>query len=289
MSTTASLFTLPSSRVLSYALTRAISDSDAPVVLLSNSLCTPFPTWDAVVNKLTASGLSVLRYDPPGHGGSTVPADLSSTTFDDLAEDVHALLRHLGIDRLHAWIGVSLGAATGIVFAAKYPGTVRKLVACDTISCSPANAGIDDVFGPRVAAVRQAGKMDGIIDGTLDRWLGRAWMDAHPDETSRIRELMLSTTIDGFETCCAALRSDTFDLRLKTEAAGQGVEEALFIVGEKDANLPEAMKELRDGVEKGLKTKNASARVDFHVVPNAGHVCYIDGFDDFVATVTMFL
>ncbi|XXH00974.1 hypothetical protein Hte_007325 [Hypoxylon texense] len=289
MSTTASLLSLPSSRVLSYALTPAPSNPNAPVVLLSNSLCTPFATWDLVVSKLTTRGLSVLRYDPPGHGASTTPADLSSTTFDSLAEDVRALLSHLSIEGLHAWIGVSLGAATGIVFAAKYPHVIRRLVVCDTISCSPVNAGIDDVFGPRVAAVRKIGKMDGVIDGTLERWLGRAWLDAHPDETSRLRQLMLTTTIDGFETCCAALRSTTFDLRPKTEEAGQGVDEALFIVGEKDANLPEAMQELREGVERGLKKKDPNATVGFHIIKNAGHVCYIDGFDQFVATITQFL
>lgn len=182
-----------------------------------------------------------------------------------------------------------MGAATGIVFAANYPRVVQRLIVCDTISCSPVNAGIDDIFGPRVAAAREIGKMDGIIDGTLERWLGRVWIDAHPDETSRLRQLMLTTTIDGFETCCAALRSSTFDLRQKTEEAGFGVDEALFIVGEKDANLPEAMQELREGVERGLKKKNASATVDFHIIKNAGHVCYIDGFDDFIATVTQFL
>ncbi|KAI1764616.1 zearalenone lactonase [Hypoxylon sp. FL1150] len=289
MSTTASSLSLPSSRKLSYALTRALSDPNAPVVLLSNALCTPYPSWDAVVNQLTSGGFSVLRYDAPGHGGSSIPKDLSSTTFDSLAEDVRTLLSHLSIERLHAWIGVSMGASTGIVFAAKYPGTMRKLVVCDTISCSPANAGADDVFGPRVKAAREVGKMDGIVDGTLERWLGRAWMDAHADETGRLREMMLTTTIDGFETCCAALRSSTFDLRRNTEAAGEGVEDALFIVGEKDANLPETMKELRDGVEKGLKKKNASAKVDFHVVKDAGHVCYIDGFKEFVATVLKFL
>ncbi|KAI1770013.1 zearalenone lactonase [Hypoxylon cercidicola] len=288
MSTTSSL-SLPSSRILSYALTPVPSKPNAPVVLLSNSLATPFSSWQAVIPKLTSKGLSVLRYDPPGHGGSTAPADLSSTTFDSLAEDVRALLDHLSVERLHAWIGVSMGAATGIVFAAKYPHIIQRLVVCDTISCSPVNVGMDDIFGPRVAAARGAGKMDGIVDGTLERWLGHAWMDAHPDETSSLRQMMLTTTIDGFETCCAALRSRTFDLRPKTEAAGQGVDEALFIVGEKDANLPEAMQELRQGVERGLKKKNASATVDFHVVKNAGHVCYIDGFDDFIATVTEFL
>ncbi|KAL7625893.1 hypothetical protein AAE478_005117 [Parahypoxylon ruwenzoriense] len=263
--------------------------TDTPVVLLSNSLCAPFSSWDHVVPKLTSKGLSVLRYDQPGHGGSTVPADLSSTTFESLANDIRELLYHLSIERLHAWIGVSMGAATGIVFAAKYPGVVGKLVVCDTISCSPVNAGVADAFGPRVAAAREAGKMDVIIDGTLERWFGHAWMEANPDETHRMRQLMLGTSIDGFETSCAAIRSETFDIRPLAEGAGKGVDDALFLVGEKDANLPETMRQLREDVERGLRAKKSQASVGFHVIKNAGHVCYIDGYDQFIAIVPKFL
>ncbi|KAI0376734.1 zearalenone lactonase [Hypomontagnella monticulosa] len=289
MATTVSSFSLPTSRTISYALTQASSGSNAPIVLLSNSLCAPFTSWDHVVPELTSRGLSVLRYDQPGHGASTVPVDLSSTTFETLADDVRELLKHLSITRLHAWIGVSMGAATGIVFAANYPGIVQKLVVCDTISCSPVNAGGADVFGPRVAAAREAGKMDGIIDGTLERWFGSAWLNANPDEAGRMRRLMSGTSIDGFETCCAALRSKTFDLRALTVQAGQGVDEALFIVGEKDANLPETMQQLREGVAEGLKKKGSQVSVDFHVIKDAGHVCYVDGYDQFITLVTQFI
>ncbi|KAI2463965.1 zearalenone lactonase [Annulohypoxylon bovei var. microspora] len=287
--TTISSLSLPSSRTISYALTTVSSNPGIPTVLLSNSLCAPFTSWDHVVPKLTSRGLNVLRYDQPGHGASTAPADLSSTTFHTLADDVRELLGHLSITRLHGWIGVSMGAATGMVFAAKYPNVVQKLIVCDTISCSPVNTEAADVFGPRVAMAREAGRMDAIIDATLDRWFGRAWIDTNPDETRRMRGLMFGTSIDGFETCCAALSSQTFDLRPLAVETGQGVEEVLFVVGEKDANLPETMQELRQGVEQGLGKKDSQASVDLHVIKNAGHVCYVDGYDEFITITTRFL
>ncbi|KAI1097689.1 zearalenone lactonase [Jackrogersella minutella] len=289
MTTTVSSLSLPSSRILSYALTTVPSSPNAPVVLLSNSLCAQFTSWDRVVPMLTSRDLCVLRYDQPGHGASAVPEDLSSTTFDTMADDVRELLNHLSISRLRAWIGVSMGAATGIVFAAKHPHIIQKLVICDTISCSPVNIGADNVFGPRVAAARKAGSMDETIDATLERWFGRPWIDANLDEARRMRELMLGTSIDGFEACCAALQSKTFDLRPLAIGAGSGVDEALFLVGEKDANLPETMQQLRKDVELGLRKKHADASVDFHIIKNAGHVCYVDGYDEFIATVTQFL
>jgi 3-oxoadipate enol-lactonase len=197
-----------------------------------------------------------VRYDQPGHGSSGVPAsgDLSSTTFETLADDAHALLAHLGITRLFAWIGVSMGAATGIVFAAKYPGIITHFIPCDTISGSGTNLGTADVFAPRVAAARQAGTMEPTINATLERWFGNEWMTNNPQETERMRTLMMTTTLDGFELCCEALRSASFDLRPLAEKAGQGVDSALLLVGSKDANLPQTMEELRAGIEKGLQS-----------------------------------
>lgn len=294
MSTKVASFALPSGRVIQYGITEPSSASsssavESSTIILSNSLCSPFTSWDHVVPVLTSKGFRVLRYNQPGHSGSGVAEDLSSTTFDSLADDVRQLLAHLGISKLFAWIGVSMGAATSIVFAARYPGIVARLIPCDTISCSPVNAGTADVFAPRVASARQAGNMEAIVEGSLERWFGPSWMGDHPAETARMRQLMRETTIDGFDTCCAALSSQSFDLRPLLEDAGKGVERALLLVGEKDANLPEAMEELRRGIEAGIKISNPSASVELKVVKDAGHVCYVDGFEQFCNIITEYL
>ncbi|KAH8658031.1 Alpha/Beta hydrolase protein [Xylariales sp. PMI_506] len=279
---------LPDGRALSYNLSAEPSPA-SPVVILANSLCADATSWDKVVPVLHAAGLRTLRFDQPGHGASGVPADLSSTTFDSIAADVRALLRSLSLDRVHGWVGVSMGAATGVVFAARYPGVVSRLVVCDTISCSPANEGSTDVFGPRVAAAREAGSMSATVEGTLGRWFGEDWIQANPDEAGRMRALMGNTTIDGFETCCAALRSASFDLRPLLPKVGSGVDEALLVVGAKDANLPQSMEVMRKDIEGGFASAGKKRDVKLTVIPNAGHVCYIDGFDAFCATVVPFL
>jgi pimeloyl-ACP methyl ester carboxylesterase len=256
----------------------------APTVLLSNSLCTPLSVWDRVVPVLSKAGFAVLRYDQPGHGGSGVPADLQSTTFNSMADDVHALIAHLGVSRLHGWVGVSMGASTGIYFAAKYPGVVRQLVACDTISGAPANLGVADPFGPRVRAMRETGSLDDLLQATMERWFGRTWLVSHPAEAARMSDVLSGTTMDGFETCCAALSDPEYDLRPHLEAAGRGCEEALVVVGENDANLPTTMKEIRAGLEKGNERS-----VKLKVIQGAGHVPFVDGFEEFCDIVVSFL
>ncbi|RKU40012.1 hypothetical protein DL546_001071 [Coniochaeta pulveracea] len=275
-------FNLPDGRASSYCMTEATPG--APIVLLSNSLCSPYSAWDTVVPVLTEAGFAVLRYDQPGHGTSATPVDLQSTTFDSLVNDVQALLSHLDVAQLHAWVGVSMGASTGIYFAATYPGTVRRLVVCDTISGAPVVFGAADPFPPRVRAMREAGSLDCLLEGTMERWFGLAWMQAHPAETARMRDVMLGTTMDGFETCCAALSNPEYDLRPRLERAGRGCEEALVVAGEKDANLPTTMQEIRAGLEKGV---GKSVRLE--VIEGAGHVPFVDGFNEFCDIVVAFL
>ena len=294
VSTTTHRFKLPSGRFLQYGITPPLgptsSDPEAPLVVLANPLCTPFTVWEHVIAKLASRGFRVLTYNQSGHGDSSSPKDLSATTFDWLADDARFLLRHLNRKQVHAWVGVSMGAATGIVFAAKYPGVIGRLVACDTVSCSPVNAGNPDIFAPRVEIARRDG-IASIVDGTLERWFGRHWLAANPTEASRLRAAMCTTRVDGFETCCAALASPSFDLRRLAQRAGRGVRDgAMLLVGENDADLPQTMEELRRNIEVGVRQmQGANALVELRVIENAGHVCFIDGFDQFCENVLDFL
>jgi pimeloyl-ACP methyl ester carboxylesterase len=259
------------------------------VIILSNSLLAPLQVWDHFVKVLNNNGYHTLRYDQPGHGGSSAPKDLNSTTFDSIAEDVHHLLNTLGINKVYSWVGVSMGASAGIYYATKYPNVIRKLAICDTISSSPVNAGTEDAFGPRVAAAREAGNLESTIESTLERWFGQKWMDKNPEETRRMRTLMSGTTIDGFETCCNALRSDTYDLRPRFSKIGASVDDAICIVGENDANLPQTMADMRGEIQKGFQAVQKDTKVDLVVIKNAGHVSFVDGFEQFVRELDSWL
>lgn len=281
---TSSTIRLPDRRDISYHLSGPLSNR---IVLLSNSLCAPYKSLDKVVPFLSSQDFTVLRYDQPGHGTSSAPTDASSTTFETLADDAWQLLTYLQIHKLHAWIGVSMGAATGFYFVNKHPKVVNKLVVCDTISCSPAVAGIQDVFGPRIQLAQKHGRMDEIVEQTLPRWFSLEWRDVNPAELDRMRAIMSETRVDGFAACCNALRSSTFDIRPLAKRLGNCVDAALFVVGELDANLPTSMEQLRQDAQDGfLGLHNAPC---LEIIPSAGHICYVDGYDRFCRILEQFL
>jgi pimeloyl-ACP methyl ester carboxylesterase len=183
-----------------------------------------------------------------------------------------------------------MGAALGIVFATTYPGLVRNLVVCDTIACSPINAGTDDTFGPRIEAARRDGDMVRTSGETLQRWFGEAWLDSHADEAARLRTLLESTQVEGFVACCSALRSDTFDLRPLAGKLSGAVEHVRFVVGENDADLPVKMRDLEKGTVRGFELAGKrDETVEYCVIPAAGHVSFIDGEEHWLKAVLPFL
>lgn len=282
----ASTFTLPDSRTLAYALDT--TPKDGPLVILSNPLCASFSLWDHVVKVLNENGFRTLRYDQPGHGGSSAPNNMDAT-FDSMADDVHHLLEALEIKRVESWVGISMGASTGIYFTTKFPNTVSKLVICDTISSSPVNAGVEDLFVQRVAAAREAGNLDTTIQATMERWFGKGWLMRNPEEAQRVQTLMSGTTLDGFETCCNALSSKTFDLRPLLGKIGESVDDAVVIAGQNDASLPQVMAEMRSKIDEGFKAAGKEKLIYLFVIRDSGHVCFIDGLEQFAHTILTWL
>lgn len=281
-------FTLPSGRQMAYSLSPGTSDR---IILLSNSLAEDLTSWDRVVPVLQDRGFRVLRYDQPGHGRSSAPsmAERSSLTFEIMADEVYLLLKHLGINRLYAWVGVSMGGIKGVYFVSRHPGIVNKLVVSDAISMSPTVAGITDNFAARARAAKEAGSVAEDLAITRKRWFGEEWMAEHPGETARMENSMATTTIAGLEACCTALGQPSFDLRLLYPGVGKGCDEALIVAGEKDADLPIKMQDMRNAMEDSFRSHGKKASVQMKIVKSAGHVPYIDGFKEFCEIVTGFL
>jgi len=283
----ASFIELKDGRKLYYQLS---GPSSSPIVLLSNSLGSPYATWDHFVPHLQALNLQVLRYDQIGHGQSTAnPSTVDATTFNDLSDDVKQLISSLKIEKLYAWIGISMGAATGIIFCSENPGVVERLVICDTISASPNAVGADDAFEARVSAARSAGRMETIVEQTLARWFTEEWRKANENEVERMRGIMMGTQVEGFAACCRAIQKKEFDLRPLFRKVGGGVEKCLLVVGEKDANLPETMETMRKEIQEGFEKVGKNEQINMVVIGRAGHVSVVDGLEEYAEAVTKFL
>jgi len=96
--------------------------SGEPLVLIpyltGDNACYTFQVADY------AKHFTCISFDPRGTGESDKPAGAHSTEL--YADDVSAFMRAIGIERAHV-MGLSLGAATSLWLAAKYPEKEKTL------------------------------------------------------------------------------------------------------------------------------------------------------------------
>src|SRR5580765_1322815 len=106
-----------------------IHGSGEPVVLLHGAFMTITNNWDGWIGELSKTR-KVIAVEMQGHGRTAdVPRDI---TYENLADDVAALLNYLKIPRADL-IGYSMGGAVAMQCAIRHPDKVRKAVVISSV------------------------------------------------------------------------------------------------------------------------------------------------------------
>jgi 3-oxoadipate enol-lactonase len=186
-----------------------LGPESAPVVCMTHSLTADGGMWAEQVPALLGAGMRVLRIDMRGHGGSDPVA--GDYTMAALAADVAAVLDGLGVARVH-YIGLSIGGMIGQAFALDHGARLLSAMWCDTLPGTP--PGAEATWDARMKAVRDAGSLETVADGTIERWFTPAFASRAPARHRQIRDTIVGTTPQGFLGCAAAIRSFDFSDRL---------------------------------------------------------------------------
>lgn len=214
--------------------------TDAPVVVLSNSLGSTHRMWDAQLPALEQR-FQVVRYDTRGHGDSPVP--VGPYTIDDLADDLVGVLDRFDIASAHV-VGLSLGGLTAMRVAIRNPERVDALALLCTAACfAPPQPWLD-----RAATVRADGTR-AIADAILTRWFTAEYLadERNTDTVAWYRAMIAGTPAEGYAACCEALA--TADLRAELGAIKAST---LAIAGTDDpATPPDRLAEIVDAVPDG--------------------------------------
>ncbi|MFH8469447.1 3-oxoadipate enol-lactonase [Streptomyces sp. NPDC017991] len=210
---------------------RAEGAASAPPLLLGPSLGTSSALWDKVAPELSVTH-RVVRWDLPGHGGSSASLIGPGATVADLAALVLALADSLGVDRF-SYAGVSLGGAVGLYLAVHHPERVEKLA----VICSSAHFNGAKPWEERAALVRAEG-LAGLAEGADSRWFTSGFTVPELVEDHRTADP------DGYAACCDALAA--FDIREQLPRIGAPT---LLVAGREDPATPPAhLREIADAV-----------------------------------------
>jgi len=194
--------------------------SDAPLLVLSNSLGTTYGMWEAQMPAFTQH-FRVLRYNTRGHGRSPLPP--GGVSLASLGNDVIALLDRLGVEQAH-FCGISLGGMTGLWLNRHAPERFHRLVVANTA----AKIGEPEGWRQRAALVRQQG-MAPVAATAADRWFTPAFRQRHPEAVQPLIDALGETSPEGYAACCDALA--LADLRNDVQAMPRPM---LVIAGDED-------------------------------------------------------
>jgi len=104
-----------------------------------------------------------IRMDLRGHGKSAKSHDVADYTMDKVVSDIQAVLRHLGLERVHI-VGYSFGARTGLHLAMNHPEQVISLIMLGgTFEITPGEIG--KLFFPGYLEVLRRGDIEGFVSG----------------------------------------------------------------------------------------------------------------------------
>ncbi len=240
----------------------------APVLTLSHSLATDLSMWDPQMPALTAR-YRVLRYDTRGHGGTEAPA--GAYTLEQLADDVRALLRAVGITKTH-WCGLSMGGMIGQTVALKTPELVSSLILCDSSSRIPAEA--KPLWTDRIKTAETQG-MEPLVEPTIGRWFTAPFVQQRKETIDGVRAMIRRTPPQGYAGCCHAISQ--LDL---TDKLGAIKLPTLIVVGEEDQGTPVAASRTIQDHVKGSQLE---------ILKSASHLSNVEQPEAFTQAVTSFL
>ncbi|TAQ91170.1 hypothetical protein B7494_g540 [Chlorociboria aeruginascens] len=281
-----SYITTPDNVAIPYRL-EGSSDPNAPLILLSNPVLATWSIWDGFVSSFLSVSSNkkyrILRYNTRGR--FSLPPSAEPVTIDLLASDIISLLDALRVPKAAALIGVSLGGATVLNAALKFPDRFTALVSCDTNAKSP--DGNRKAWGDRIAISEKEGAVsttgEGIVGDELAEMTTRRWFLKESYENPElekkllaVKEAVKNNSLEGFKKGVQALFQYDVREEMKTSKV-----KALFVVGSGDGVLPEVMNEMASSYgEKGAK---------YEVIKGAGHLPMVEKPGEFTDVVGKFL
>jgi len=235
---------------------------EAPAVVLTNALGSDLRIWDEVAQRLT-SEFRVIRYDKRGHGLSETGPDRADMA--DYAGDLGGLLDALGLARATI-VGLSIGGLIAQELYRRRPKLFAALVLSDT----GAKIGDDASWDGRIAAI-EAGGIEAIADGVLERWFTPDFRARRADELMGWRTMLVRTPQQGYLAACGALKRA--DLR---PYAGAIAVPTLLLVGDQDGSTPVALVRETAAMIPGSR---------FEILAGAGHIPGIEQPDATAALI----
>lgn len=258
---------MPSARINGQDLYFRDSGGDGPAIVFSHGLLMDHEMFGPQLH-VFRHGYRCITWDQRGHGRSA-GGRIEPFTYRDSADDLAALLSHLGIERA-VLAGMSQGGFVSLRCALRHPQAVRGLILLDS------QAGLEDPaklpgYRQMVEAWATQGFSDSIADTLEQIILGSGWPEAGHWK-AKWRTWEPHNLLACFQTLVG--RDDI------TERLGEIPMPALVVHGEADVAIPMERAEI-------MRERLPNARLE--KIPGAGHAANLTHPDPVNAAIAGFL
>lgn len=197
----------------------------------------------------------VIAYDRRAAGRSETPADGYSVP--NYANDLHALLAHLGITRAHV-LGSSAGGPIALQFALDHPEMTLSLLLINTMTYVQESE--------RAVRIRELAEIKQVLadrgqDAAVEAGLNTRWpglRDSNPEQFAKLKAINLEQfdgilhTIQSYLDIQDSLESRLHELVMPT----------MIVHGDADSRI---------NIMCGLQLHQGIPGSEFHVIPGAEH------------------
>jgi pimeloyl-ACP methyl ester carboxylesterase len=166
-------------------------EGQGPALYLVHGIGARKTAWDQLITGLKRD-FTCVSYDLRGHGESPIPP--TPYSLEDLVEDLEALRKELGHQKIHV-AGHSLGGMIGPAYARAYPEHSLSV----SLLSTAAGRTEDDLAN--LKAVGESMERNGVVEtlGTfVARWFTDAFIEAHPDLIEARLQQVKETPVDVF-------------------------------------------------------------------------------------------
>lgn len=234
-----------------------------PVVLLHGAFMTITNNWAGWIEELSKTR-KVIAVEMQGHGRTAdVPRDI---TYDNLADDVAALLIYLKIPRADL-IGYSMGGAVAMESAIRHPGKVRRAVIISSTFRR------DGMIPEAVEAIQKL-TADAFKGSPIETEYKK--LSPTPDDFPKLVQRVVATASRGYDFGADKLKATTAPM--------------LFIHGDADgvrlAHVAEMFRLKGGEIHGDMKPRSASRLA---ILPNTTHVTLMQRIPVIVPMVNDFL
>ncbi len=235
-----------------------------PAVVLMHAATGSARVWEHQLPAFTGAGHRVIAFDRRGWGRTLI--DDSGPQPGTAADDLHALVDHLGIDRFHL-VGTAAGGISALDFAVSFPRRLRSLVVANSIG------GVQDPEYLALGRRLRPPEFEALPPEL--RELGPAYRAAEPEGTRRWIELEQVSRPAGPRAAAQPTRNRLTFALLETLAVP-----TLFLTGGADLYSPPPVVALFAARVPGAQSLT---------VPDVGHSAYWERPDVFNASVLGFV